>query len=317
MIKGDCIMSVWGRSKLIAVLCAVTVIVIMVLAGLWATKTAPTEGKTALDITNRVCVPILLYHTIQIPKENLGTFCITPSELENDLIYIRENGYTTVHLKDLIDYCYKGAPLPEKPLVITFDGGYESGYQYAYPLLKKYESKAVFSVVGANIDEASALQSGSTAFLRWKELREVTESGLVEVVNQSYDLNRYMDGTRKGTAKLRNETLPEYMAVLNKDIGQMQEETYDKTGILPLAFCYPYGIICRESVDIIGEMGFAATLSSEPGVNYLSGNPDELFGLRRNIRPHGMASEDVFDKMLRVRVVWNSVTPVITYTDYD
>jgi peptidoglycan/xylan/chitin deacetylase (PgdA/CDA1 family) len=310
-------MSIRVNGRLIAVLCAIAAVAVMIIAGVWMTS-SKTTAKSALDITNRICVPILTYHSIQLQKDGLGDFSILPSELESDLIYIRENGYTTIHLKDLTEYCYKGTPLPKQPIILTFDGGFESCYKIAFPLLEKYETKAVFSVVGADIDKASEQPAGSTAFMRWKELREVTESDLVEVVNQSYSLNSYKDGTRKGIAKLRKESLADYKAVLSNDIGRMQEEARDKTGILPVAFSYPYGIICRESVDLISEMGFAATLSSEPGVNYLSGSPDELFGLRRNNRPHGMESEEVFDKMYRVKVAFNSIKPVITYdVQYD
>lgn len=310
-------MKIRVSGRLIAVFCAVAAVAVMIIAGVWMTSSKPT-GKSALDITNRICLPILTYHSIQLQKDGLGNFSILPSELESDLIYIRENGYTAIHLKDLTEYCYKGTPLPKQPIILTFDGGFESCYKAAYPLLEKYETKAVFSVAGADIDKATEQPAGTTAFMRWKELREVTESGLVEVVNQSYNLNSYRGGTRKGTARLRKESLADYKAVLNSDIGRMQEETYDKTGILPVAFCYPYGIICRESVDIISEMGFAATLSSEPGVNYLSGSPDELFGLRRNNRPHGMESEEVFNKIFRVKAAWNSAEPVITYdVQYD
>ena len=297
-------MLIKAKGKIFAILCAVVVLGVMIVMGLNSDKSISAETKTALDITDRISVPILLYNNIAKETGQLGDYCITPSEFENDLLYIKENGYTAIHMQELIDYCYRNRPLPDKPIIITFDGGFESSYDYAYPLLQKYSIKAVYSIVGANIDAASTQHGGTTtAYIKWNELRDLTESGLIEVANQSYNMNDYVSGKRKGIAKLKAESIEDYINILNEDVGRMQKEISDKIGYLPTTFSYPYGIICRESVDIISELGFAATFSCEPGVNYLSGFPNELYALRRNIRPYKLSSEDFFRKMYRTKLV--------------
>ena len=70
---------------------------------------------------------------------------LSPAQFESDLKYLKENGYHTVVVQDLIDYVEKGVPLPEKPVMLTFDDGYYNNYYYAFPLLEEYDAKIVIS----------------------------------------------------------------------------------------------------------------------------------------------------------------------------
>ena len=68
--------------------------------------------------------------------------------MEQDFQYLKEQGYTAVLPDDLIAYANGEGQLPPKPILITFDDGYYNNYSYAFPLLKKYDMKAVISIVG-------------------------------------------------------------------------------------------------------------------------------------------------------------------------
>ena len=58
--------------------------------------------------------------------------------------------YTGVSFDELQAYVLRGEPLPEKPVVITFDDGYRSNYTLAYPILQKYSMKATIFAVGVS-----------------------------------------------------------------------------------------------------------------------------------------------------------------------
>ena len=88
-----------------------------------------------------VNLPILMYHSILKTNKSKGKFIVSPDTFEEDLKYIKDKGYTTVVMKDLIDYVYENKELPEKPIMLTFDDGYYNNYLYAFPLLKKYDCK--------------------------------------------------------------------------------------------------------------------------------------------------------------------------------
>lgn len=57
---------------------------------------------------------------------------------------MKDNGYTTIYMQDLLDYINKQVPLPEKPIMLTFDDGYYNNYLYAYPLAKNMKVKLSF-----------------------------------------------------------------------------------------------------------------------------------------------------------------------------
>ncbi len=68
---------------------------------------------------------------------------------------------------------------------------------------------------------------------------------------------------------------------------------------MPNTFTYPYDYYCRESVQILQQMGFEATLTCNEKLNYISRDRDYLYGLGRFNRPNGLNSEAFFEKILR------------------
>ena len=91
----------------------------------------------ATATTQGIKVPIIMYHSVLKSRSN--TYIVNPSVIENDFKYIKENGYTTITITDLINYVYNDSPLPEKPIIITFDDGHYNNLGYVLPLLEKYD----------------------------------------------------------------------------------------------------------------------------------------------------------------------------------
>ena len=126
------------KMRTIIIYIALFALLITVLGGYFFTHN--TETVSAEDSLN---VPIIMYHSILADTNKSGKFVITPKQFEEDLLFIKENGYEPIFMQDLINYVYKGTSLPEKPIILTFDDGYYNNYLYILPLLKKYEMKAV------------------------------------------------------------------------------------------------------------------------------------------------------------------------------
>jgi len=243
-----------------------------------------------------VKVPIIMYHSILKDTKKSGKYVITPSQLEADLKYIRDNGYTTIVMQDLIDYVYNGAELPEKPIILTFDDGYYNNYLYAYPLLKTYNQKAVISIIGKYTDmyTENPDENANYAHVTWDNANEMQNSGFVEIQNHSYDMHT-TDKGRNGTKKKKGETSEQYKKVLNDDIGRLQGMFLERMGYKPTTFTYPFGSISLESVDIIKDMGFVASLSCESGMNKLKRDPEELYRMKRYIRTPKESVEEILD----------------------
>lgn len=233
-------------------------------------------------------VPIVLYHSVMV---NGDRYSVTPAEFENDLKYFIKSGYTSVTMSDLIEFVYNDVSLPQKPIVISMDDGFYNNYKYAYPLLKKYNTKAVLSIVGKYSDNFTRIKSENLSYshVTWDQVREMSESGLIEIQNHTYNLHESNKG-RIGTKKKKSESIADYEEVLRDDIGKLQEKITETIGFTPNTFTYPYGAVSKESVDILKSMGFKATLETCGGVNVITKDPDSLFELKRNDRPHGMST---------------------------
>lgn len=244
-----------------------------------------------------VRVPILMYHGFSEDKKHQGQYVIPPSVLESDLTYLTEHGYTTVTMQDLIDHVDRKTPLPEKPIVLTFDDGYYNNYVYAFPLVRKYGCKMVLSPIGAAVDEYTKNQNTNVEYAtcHWEHLQEMAASGAVEIQNHSYAMHSLEK--RNGTKQLPSETKEQYRMALENDIGKMQELCRRHLGAVPTTFTYPFGAITPSSAAILKEMGFRATLTCEGRMNRITTDPACLFGLGRYIRTADESTASFFAKI--------------------
>lgn len=253
------------------------------------------QSVLAQDAEDFTKLPIIMYHAITQNAKKTSKFIVSEEEFEGDLKYIKENGYTTIVMQDLIDYVYNGKDLPEKPIMITFDDGYYNNYLYAFPLLKKYECKMVLSPIGKQIDIYSEIEDRNPAYahVTWENLKEMVDSGLVEVQNHSYDMHS-VGKKRRGTRKNKNESMDHYRKMFSEDVEKSQQEMDEHLGIKPTTFTFPFGSVSSCSIDILKEMGFVATLGCEGKINKLTREPDKLFGLCRILRPGRSDSKKFF-----------------------
>lgn len=256
--------------------------------------------KTTKCYDDSTGIPILMYHNIS-PKASLtGKYCVSTENFENDLIYIKNNGYTTVSIQGLINYNSGKGELPPKPIVITFDDGYESFYKYAFSLLKKYNCRGVINVVGSFSDLFTKTEDHNTdySYLTWQEIKELSQSGFVEIGNHTYDMHKLSD--RKGCSKKRGEDAAQYTSALVQDAEMTQARIKDFTGSPSLIFAYPYGSFSEETPDIIKSMGYEAILTCTEEINHTD-KEGWLFKLGRFNRPNGMSTETFFSKIEKSR----------------
>ncbi|MGN0178737.1 MAG: polysaccharide deacetylase family protein [Monoglobaceae bacterium] len=249
--------------------------------------------------TAGVSLPVLMYHSICSSSGKQGKFIVSETGLEQDLKYISDNGYTSVSAAQIIDFVYNGTPLPEKPILLTFDDGYYNNYCYAFPLLKKYNSKAVISIIGKYTDIYSETEEENPLYshITWDEAREMCESGLVEIENHSYN-SHTTDKGRNGTKKKKGESEAAYAEYISSDIGKLQEEIHANLGYTPQLFAYPFGSVSEASYDILKQMGFKMTLSCEEKVNYLkTGDTDGIYMLGRYLRTNKRNAEKILKNL--------------------
>ena len=95
-------------------------------------------------------VPVLMYHSIAVEKGN--PIRMPVEQFDKEMKYIKDQGYTTLTMKELYDYFENKVPVPTKSVVITLDDGYEDNYTAAFPVLKKYGLKATIFMITSTID---------------------------------------------------------------------------------------------------------------------------------------------------------------------
>ncbi len=256
------------------------------------------DSKKVEDTT--VKLPVAMYHHILKDTARLGDYVISPTQFEEDLKYIQKSGYQTISTTELLEFIEQGTPLPEKPILITFDDGYESVHEYAYPLLKKYDMKAVVAIIGKHTDVFSKEEQGkhiNYSHLSWNQLREMQQSGVFEIQNHSYDMHGDQSCKRFGTKIKRGESEEQYNVALEKDVGGLSQQIEREIGIKPILFAYPFGIICKESKPILKELGFKIILSCEEKVNKLKSYSDTPIYLKRYNRASRYSTFNYFKKM--------------------
>lgn len=266
------------------------------------TAQQPQNQQSVLtDTRKEIELPVLMYHHVLENSKLLGDYVITPQQLESDFQFLQQQGYTPIVVQQLIDYVKTGAALPEKPVIITFDDGYESNYAYAYPLLQKYNFKAVVSIYGTCTDSFSEKEDKHLSYshITWKEIQEMMDSGLVEFQNHTYNLHKNGKSERKGIKKLPGETVEQYQNMLREDLGKLQNEFLENTGTAPTAFVYPFGQLEKEADDVLKELGFQASFCCQEKLNTVTRDEKCLWKLNRFNRPHSITTEEYFKKVLK------------------
>ncbi len=244
-----------------------------------------------------IAVPILMYHSILKDPGRSGKYVVTPDTLENDMKYLREHGYVTVFVRDLVNYVYYDVPLPKKPVILTFDDGHYNNITYLLPLLQKYDMKAVISVVGSYTEQFSKADGHNPnySYLTWEDIKELEESGRIEIANHTYHLHE--KSSRKGCNIISGESTEGYQVELKRDLEELQVTLKDKSEISPpITFTYPFGYICPQSQKPIEETGFLASLSCYERINRISKNKNCLYTLGRFNRPEGISTEEFMKK---------------------
>lgn len=250
-----------------------------------AAENEPQETEVFFFRQKEVEVPIIMYHLITERPKYIGKYGVTPQEVAEDLLYLKNNGYTTVVMQDLINFVERGKALPKKPIVLTFDDGNYSDYSYLFPLLQEHDMKAVIAIIGEATDRCTKLSEKEKKLpnLTWPQVKEMHESGLVEIQSHGYDVHG-----KGGSGKKRGESPEAYRTRLTTDLTKLQDACETHLGWQPNTFIYPLGVIGEGSREIIEALGMVASLGCEEGINTVrQGDKDCLFKMRRYNRPSG------------------------------
>jgi peptidoglycan/xylan/chitin deacetylase (PgdA/CDA1 family) len=186
-------------------------------------------------------VPILAFHKVN-PAFEWGVTRSTPGQFRKVLVHLRKNGYTSVSLDDLIDR----RPLPEKPVVLTFDDAYDCFYRHALPLLSEFGFKATLFVITGYVgmDNTWDVNLGWLRFrhMSWEQIRELAGLGM-EIGSHTV---RHADLTRLTGVRLTRELL------------QSKTSLEDRIGCSVRTVSFPFGRYNGHVLRACKEAGYKA-----------------------------------------------------------
>lgn len=198
-------------------------------------------------------VPVLIYHHLlptRVANElAYNEMIVTTESFEEQMQRLVDEGYHTITTQQVAQFVRNGAPLPDKPVLITFDDGYESTYQYAYPILHRLNLKATVFVVTGWIRSASAgFNPRRLSYMTWGQLQEMSASGVFDVQSHTTDMHRFIKDQPAAKA------LPD--AVVLADLVNARQTLKGHLGLEVKAFAYPYGSYNQHLIDLVKQAGY-------------------------------------------------------------
>jgi peptidoglycan/xylan/chitin deacetylase (PgdA/CDA1 family) len=228
-----------------------------------------------------VQVPVLMYHHIQDlgPEADqvMRTWTVSTESFEQQLSWLEAHGYHTISLNDLaIELSHDAAPpLPHKPVVITFDDGWDVGYSLAFPALRRHHMIGTFFVYPGAIGDNPA-----SGYMTWTQLQEMTSAGMdIESHTISHPHLRSLDAAAQQREIADSRTMLE--SRLHRSIT---------------AFAYPFGEFNPAIESLVAGAGYRCAVGIEPGYTQRS---SELFALHRMRVSYG-DTIDTFKELVTV-----------------
>ncbi len=211
----------------------------------------------------RINVPILLYHHIGVAAQpRFESYTISPGDFEQQMRLLKAWGYTSVSLADLVAALLDDTPLPYRPVVITFDDGYQDVYAHALPILAELDFSATVFVIGRQV--------GTKGYMDTSELKELVDQGW-QIGNHTY--NHY---------SLRTRGID-----LTQEIETARQDLEDGLGVSVLYFSFPYGLTSSYVTRQVEKAGYLAAVGL--GGSYVHSKATRFYLSRIEIKP-GMSA---------------------------
>jgi len=232
-------------------------------------------------------VPILMYHHLAEEGDNASVMSIAAFEAQ--IKALADAGYTAVTFDELQAFVNHGGSLPEKPVVITFDDGYTSNYEIAWPILERYGMKATIFVIGVSVGKElyKDTDHAMTPHFSFAQAQEMVQSGVISIQSHTYDMHQwppFEDGTavRENILPLPGESEADYVSALTADFTESREAIEAATGEPVDVLAYPTGVYSDLTQSTLQQLGVEVTLTTNPGVNTIvRGLPQSLLALKR------------------------------------
>ena len=264
--------NIWKITILFVFVAAIAAMII------FSQQPKPLQATMVADSESGTKVLVLNYHKIDHTFISLS---VRPEDFDNQMKYLHDNGYHTINPDELYEALAGNGQLPENPVLITFDDGYEDNYTNAYPILKKYDFKATIFVVTGFLDRHKK------GYLSWDQAREMNQNG---INIESHTVNH------KSMTDLTDDEL-------RSELVDSKKKAESELGHAVNYVAYPTGTYNLHIAQMVKEAGYKAAFT----IKY--GNVDKasnIFALERVPIFHTEDTNKDFIERIRYQPIFES-----------
>lgn len=250
----------------------ISTVILTVIIGI-AIVLSPLQASRSSQAYYEDQVAVLMYHHIHDRDKSSGT--ITSTLFREQLQYLADKGYQFITLEEFKQYM-QGSTVPANAVLITFDDGYLSFYQHAYPLLRERLVPAVNFIITNDMDnpdlpyipvmtkEHIAEMTHATNFIdaqcHTNAQHYKLKNGQAALVGR-LDLNGTPEKEEQYEQRIKDDA-----DVCRSKLSALYENPID-------TYAYPYGITNRQASFLIAERGFRYAFTVIPGMATRASNP--------------------------------------------
>jgi peptidoglycan/xylan/chitin deacetylase (PgdA/CDA1 family) len=231
-----------------------------------------------------VPVPILMYHSVaSTPNDATRELSVAPEAFAEQMACVGDHECTPVSTADLAASWRSGRPLPDRPVLITFDDGYEGVHRHALPVLAKHGFASTLFVSTGWLRGAHDTGGGLDTMLDWDQVRELAAAG-TEIGGHSH--------THPQLDQLDDDAL-------RQELDRCTEIVAAELGAAPTSFAYPYGYSSRRVREAVRAAGYAQALAVGNGLARRRQGP---YALQR-VTVRRVTGIEEFERLLQGRAI--------------
>ncbi|GAB4091912.1 polysaccharide deacetylase family protein [Flaviaesturariibacter terrae] len=236
----------------------------------------------AATIMARKQVPVLCYHHIYDVPKATREYDVTANDFRAQMKILHDSGYHTILPDQYYNYLAFGDPLPEKPVMLTFDDTDEEQFSIAKPAMDQYGFKGVYFIMTISI--------GRPRYMTKEQIRQLADEGhAVESHTWRHDrVDRYLTTPHidKGTGKMVENDW-------DLQLGVQRKKLEDISGKPIHYFAYPFGIWSQAAIPELRKRDFRMAFQLSTKRDSL----EPLYTVRRIIVPPSWSPEGVLRVM--------------------
>ncbi len=217
------------------------------------------ENKGGLTGRGYQAVPVLTYH--HFGKDCTSPYCMPTALFDQQMRYLRENGYRVITLGKLLNFVQYRHAIPKKSVVIAIDDGNRSAYKVAYPMLKKYGYTATLFIY-------TDFVGVSKGAITWDQLREMKAAG--------FEIGSHTKSHSDLTKQREGESNAAYMARVKSELLVSKRLLDKKLRQDTIYLAFPYGRYNERVLAISEQVGYKLGFSVRRGGNPFFADPLRL-----------------------------------------